>query len=84
MHIQNDIVVDCQPKEEADQAKLLLSLEGGGVEPVQPGVLVVHEQTWERRGREEEKREGGEWRGRERRERERREEEKREGGREEG
>ena len=51
MNVEDDVVVDGQSEEESDETKLLLRLEGGGVEPVDPRVLVVYEQSCIDQGR---------------------------------
>ena len=49
MDVEDDVVVDCQPKQEPNETELLLRLEGGGVEPVESRDLVVGEETWSQR-----------------------------------
>ena len=55
--VEDDVVVDGQPKQETDELELLLRLKGGGVEPEEPRHLIVGEQPWPKTqgGRERER-----------------------------
>ena len=45
MDVQDDVVVDGQPQQQADQPVLLFGFKGHRIEPVKLGVLVIGEHT---------------------------------------